>query len=162
MRTGKPQNRDEYVRREGSERFLRLAWRKGLGRLQRCFPSARVRLWCAKRMGVAAPLSASGKPPWLGLEVWLDDTFPELITLGEGSVIALRSSILCHDDASRTVAPVVVGKRAYIGVGAILLPGVVIGDDAVIGAGAVVTHDVPVGETWVGVPARPVSGGSAP
>lgn len=40
------------------------------------------------------------------------------------------------------VAPVI-GSKVFIGVGAILLPGVNIGDGAVIGAGAVVTKDVP-------------------
>jgi acetyltransferase-like isoleucine patch superfamily enzyme len=48
----------------------------------------------------------------------------------------------------------VVGKRAAIGAGAVILPGLTIGEDAMIGAGAVVTKDVPAGETWVGNPAR--------
>lgn len=42
------------------------------------------------------------------------------------------------------VAPII-GRRVFVGVGAILLPGVNIGDGAVIGAGAVVTGDVPPG-----------------
>lgn len=36
-----------------------------------------------------------------------------------------------------------VGKRASIGSGAVILPGVKIGDNAIIGAGAVVIRDVP-------------------
>ncbi len=47
-----------------------------------------------------------------------------------------------------------VGRRASIGAGAIICPGVKIGESALIGAGAVVTKDVPAGETWVGNPAR--------
>ncbi len=42
---------------------------------------------------------------------------------------------------------------AWLGAGAIVLPGVTIGRDAIVGAGAVVTRDVPPGETVVGVPA---------
>ncbi len=56
---------------------------------------------------------------------------------------------------------VYIGKRAFIGTGVAVINGtknnpIVIGDDVVIGAGACVTHSVPAGETWVGVPARPV------
>ncbi len=50
--------------------------------------------------------------------------------------------------------PVRIGHRAWIGSGAILLPGVTVGDDAVVGAGAVVTRDVPPGAVVAGNPAR--------
>lgn len=51
------------------------------------------------------------------------------------------------------VAPVI-GKHVFIGVGAIILPGVLIGDNAIIAAGALVAKDVPAGSMVVGVPAR--------
>ncbi len=49
-----------------------------------------------------------------------------------------------------------VGEAAYIGMNASVRQGVHIGADATVGMGSVVLHDVPPGETWVGVPARPV------
>lgn len=55
--------------------------------------------------------------------------------------------------------PVRIGRNAWIGGGAIVLPGITIGDDAVVGAGSVVTRDVPAGATVVGNPARVVSRG---
>lgn len=59
--------------------------------------------------------------------------------------------------------PVRIGRNAWIGGSAVILPGVTIGDDATIGAGAVVTRDVAPGATVAGNPARPISGrGRAP
>ena len=49
-----------------------------------------------------------------------------------------------------------VKKGASVGSNSTLLPGITIGEGAVVGAGSVVTSDVPPGETYVGVPARPI------
>jgi acetyltransferase-like isoleucine patch superfamily enzyme len=53
--------------------------------------------------------------------------------------------------------PVRVGDGAFVGIGAIVLPGVTIGENACVGAGAVVTKDVPPRSVAVGNPARIVS-----
>ncbi len=47
-----------------------------------------------------------------------------------------------------------VKKRASIGGGAVILPGLTIGEGAMVGAGAVVTKSVPAGAVVVGNPAR--------
>jgi maltose O-acetyltransferase len=52
--------------------------------------------------------------------------------------------------------PIVIGNNAWLGGGAIVLPGVSIGPNAVIGAGAVVPRDVPANAVAVGNPARVV------
>ena len=48
----------------------------------------------------------------------------------------------------------VVGRRASLGSGAVILGGVTIGDGALVGAGAVVTRDVEPSAVVVGNPAR--------
>jgi acetyltransferase-like isoleucine patch superfamily enzyme len=55
-------------------------------------------------------------------------------------------------------APVILGDRVWLGMGATVLKGVKIGDDSIVGAGAVVVTDVPDGVVAVGNPARVVAG----
>lgn len=50
--------------------------------------------------------------------------------------------------------PVRIGKDCWIGMGAVVLPGVTIGDRVVVGAGSVVTHDLPSNVLAVGNPCR--------
>jgi UDP-2-acetamido-3-amino-2,3-dideoxy-glucuronate N-acetyltransferase len=48
----------------------------------------------------------------------------------------------------------VVKRRASVGSGSVILPGVVIGEGALVGAGSVVTRDVHAGDVVAGCPAR--------
>lgn len=75
--------------------------------------------------------------------------------IGHNVVIATLNHPL--DPAHRAdviPAPVVIGKGAWIGSNATILPGVTIGDGAVVAAASVVTKDVPAGTVVVGSPAR--------
>jgi maltose O-acetyltransferase len=49
--------------------------------------------------------------------------------------------------------PIVIESNAWLGGGAIVLPGVTVGENAVVGAGAVVTKDVPANVVVAGNPA---------
>lgn len=53
-----------------------------------------------------------------------------------------------------TAASVIIGDYAWIGGGAIILPGVTIGEGAVIGAGSIVSKNVPPYSVAIGNPAR--------
>jgi acetyltransferase-like isoleucine patch superfamily enzyme len=50
--------------------------------------------------------------------------------------------------------PILIRRNAWIGAGAIILPGVTVGENAVIAAGAVVSKDVPDNAVVGGIPAR--------
>jgi acetyltransferase-like isoleucine patch superfamily enzyme len=50
--------------------------------------------------------------------------------------------------------PIRIGKDCWIGMNAVILPGVTLGDRVVVGAGAVVTHDFPDDVVIAGNPAK--------
>lgn len=53
-------------------------------------------------------------------------------------------------------APIIVGENAFIGVRALILPGVRVHEGGVVGGGAVVTKDVPPWTVVAGNPAAPI------
>ena len=53
-----------------------------------------------------------------------------------------------------TCKPVRICRKAWIGAGATILPGVTVGENAVVGAGSVVTRDVPPMTIVAGNPAK--------
>lgn len=81
------------------------------------------------------------------------------ITLEEGS-LAAQESYLCtgtHDLTDPAwpllTAPITLGRNAFVGARAFVLPGVTIGEQAVVGACSVVTRNVPPGIRVKGNPA---------
>ena len=81
------------------------------------------------------------------------------ITIDDGAQIAANVQLISnnHDLYERqiiTCKPVNIGKNAWIGAGATILPGVTIGDNAVVGAASVVTKDVPADTIVAGNPAK--------
>jgi UDP-2-acetamido-3-amino-2,3-dideoxy-glucuronate N-acetyltransferase len=83
------------------------------------------------------------------------------VSIGNNVTIAASCIISSHDGAYRQVyglpmkkEPVSIKDMAFIGNGAIILPGVEIGERAIVGAGAVVTKSVDAGVVVAGVPAR--------
>lgn len=119
--------------------------------LARHSPSLRLKNRLLRRIGVTVGDGVS----W-GLESTPDVFWPELLTVGDGAIIGYDVTLLCHEflqDEYRT-GPVVVGDRAMIGAGAIVLPGVEIGEGASVAANSLVVEDVPPGATVAGVPAE--------
>ena len=89
----------------------------------------------------------------------------DLLTIEDKVGIGPCVTILIHSDPfpsplqelyPKKTLPVHIKTGAWIGAGAIILPGVTIGDFSVIAAGAVVTKDVPPYTMVAGVPAKVV------
>jgi len=83
------------------------------------------------------------------------------IVIGDGTLIGHGCTLTTIDhgmDPDRRgdmiPAPVVLGRKVWLGAGVTVVPGATIGDGAVVGAGAVVTKDVPANAIVAGVPAK--------
>ena len=101
-----------------------------------------------------------GRNVAVGLEATLDIFYPQLIEIGDDTIVGYNTTILCHEflvDEYRT-GPVRIGRRVTIGANCTILPGVTIADGAVVSAHSLVNSDVSgfVG----GVPARALGKGA--
>jgi sugar O-acyltransferase (sialic acid O-acetyltransferase NeuD family) len=144
-----------------------------------CVGSGAVRADIVRRLG------SLGLPPGrFATIVHPSVTVPEGCMVGEGSillanvvmtaavslgrhVVVMPGVTFTHGDVADDYATfgagvslggsVVVGRAAYLGMNCSVRQRTRVGARAVIGMGAAVVSDVPEGQTWVGVPARPLS-----
>ncbi len=121
--------------------------------------NARVRL--ARRLGVR--IGSNCELYYCNLS-----TEPYLISIGNNCKITYGVTFMTHDGAKWVLeqnadfegskfGPIIIRDNSFIGVNAIIMPGVVIGPSSVVGAGAVVTKDVPPNTVYAGNPARFIS-----
>lgn len=97
-----------------------------------------------------------GRHVSVGLMAMVDIFFPEMISIGNNTVIGYNCTILCHEfliDEYR-LGPVQIGSNVMIGANTTILPGVKIGDGAVVSACSLVNRDIPAHTMVGGVPAR--------
>ncbi|KQO62788.1 acyltransferase [Curtobacterium sp. Leaf261] len=114
-----------------------------------------------------------GEALWLSSRAYYDPGPDCLLTIEDGVVVSNDVRLLTHDFSMTNVARelsalaedeslhmrsrIVLRRNAFVGMGAIVLPGVTIGRGSVVGAGSVVTKDVPDGVVVAGNPARAVT-----
>lgn len=90
----------------------------------------------------------------------IDVLIPNAVEVGKNLISATGSWILAHDSSlinhidKVAVKKTIVGDNVFIGLNAIIMPGVKVGDGAIIGAGAIVTRDVQSYTVVGGNPAR--------
>jgi len=103
-----------------------------------------------------------GKNFYRGSFVFIDPTFPFLISIGDNVTIAIRTVILSHDASTIKVCSegigklgkVQIGNNVFIGANSTILPNTIIGDNSIIGAGSVVSGIIPEHVVACGNPAR--------
>jgi serine acetyltransferase len=118
--------------------------------LSRLLPGAMsLRVWLNRWRGVNI-----GNDVWIGYDVIIETSSPQLVTIGDGVSIGMRVTIIAHFHEQQGVT---IEKDAFIGPAAVILPGVRIGQGAMVTAGSVVTHSVSPMTVVQGNPAKPVA-----
>ena len=111
-------------------------WRRFLHVIARLSPGAEsFRVWLHRARGV----KIYGKV-FIGANVYIDDEYPERVTLHENTVLGVSVIIIAH---MRGVGRVEIGPDAFVGPGSVIMPDVTIGEGAVVAAGSVVNRNVP-------------------
>ncbi|MFC0211875.1 acyltransferase [Paenibacillus chartarius] len=124
--------------------------------LARYCPVLPVKNWIYRRvLGMQV-----GRESAFALMVMVDVFFPQLIRVGDNSIIGYNTTILAHEYLVKEyrLGEVRIGSNVMIGANCTILPGVTIGDGAIVGAGSVVHKDVAPGTFVAGNPMRVIRG----
>jgi acetyltransferase-like isoleucine patch superfamily enzyme len=138
---------------------------KTLGRIWRVLawhlPMYQMRVVMFRACGVRI-----GRGVYIGNLVYLDGEYPEYIEIEDEVAIAPGAIVVAHSAGSPFQArtgvfheppkKVLLKRGAWVGVGAIILPGVTVGEGAIVAAGSVVNQNVANYTIVAGNPARPV------
>ncbi|MEZ4860974.1 MAG: acyltransferase [Caldilineaceae bacterium] len=115
--------------------------------------SLAVKRWLYRTIGMQV-----GQHVSFAWHVTPDLFFPELICVGDNSIIGYNTTILAHEYLLHEwrTGPVQIGRNVIIGANCTILPGVIIGDGATVGAMSLVNKDVPPGAKVGGIPIQPL------
>ena len=130
-----------------------------LMRVAKAIFSYKIRIKIYKHLGMKV-----GKDTYIGpgLKI-IDETLTNLVALGNRVTIAPHTTLVVSSSPNnsklkyiyqRKIGKITIEDDAWIGTGAIILPGVTIKKMSIVGAGAVVTRDVPPFTVVGGVPAK--------
>jgi acetyltransferase-like isoleucine patch superfamily enzyme len=128
--------------------------------IARYCPSLPIKNWIYRRvLGMKV-----GDQSAVALMVMMDVFFPELIEIGDNTIVGYNTTILAHEYLIKEyrLGKVKIGSHVMIGANTTILPGVVIGDHAVIGAGSVVHKNVEPYSFVAGNPLQVIRQGKTP
>jgi hypothetical protein len=110
-------------------------------------PKLKLLRWCGARVG---------RNVFISTDVWIDPTFPQLLTIEDDVMVGVGVKIALHEFRPREfrAGRVIIRKGAVVGGFALIGHGVEIGEGAVVAGGAAVGRDVPPGKLAIGNPAR--------
>ncbi len=84
----------------------------------------------------------------------LDKTNPKGIHIGEETYISSGVYVLSHDFIIGEHVDTSIGKRCFIGLNVIIMPGVTIGDEVFVAAGSIVSKNIKSNSLVSGNPAK--------
>lgn len=143
--------------------------KKFLKLIAKHIPGNGIRVWLYRRCGYDI-----GKEVYIGEDLIVVDELEGTSTklcIGDRASISPRVTFVLHSAPNLSrIRPhvnekrgwIIVGKDAWIGTGAVLLPDMEIGEGAVVGANSVVTRSVPAYSIVAGAPARHIKEVSVP
>lgn len=112
-------------------------------------PSLAVKRWIFRMLGMKL-----GRNVTIASGVTLDYFFPELIDIGDNTIVGMDAMVLTHEflhDRWRN-GKVTIGRNVLIGAKSTVLAGVTVGDGAKVSAMSLVHKSVPAGAFVRGVP----------
>ena len=114
-------------------------------------PFNRLKIALLRRAGARV-----GRDVFISTDVWIDPTFPQLLTIEDRVMIGVGVKIGLHEFGPDEFCAgrVVLRRGAILGGFALLRYGVEVGEGAVVAPAAAVARDVPAGCMAVGNPAR--------
>ncbi len=142
--------------------MMRRLWRKVSKMLGAALPGNALRRFLLRRAGYRI-----GKDVYVGEGFLVVDELgkPGQVIIGDRVAIAARVTVVTvsHPNHSRLRelvgvqrGPVIIDDDAWIGAGAIILPGVTVGKKAIVGAGSIVKDDVAENAVVAGNPAKKI------
>jgi acetyltransferase-like isoleucine patch superfamily enzyme len=120
--------------------LLRRSLNRILGKLARALPgSTSLRPLLHRFRGVQIKGTI-----FIGDDVYLENEYPECVTIEDGAQICLRTTIIAH---TRGTGRIILQKNVFVGACCTIIAPegatLTIGEGSVVGAGAVISSDVP-------------------
>ena len=126
----------------------------------RIMPNCKLRIQILRKAGYII-----GKNVYLPSDLLISDLINRRCNLILGDRVSIGPRVTLITDSSPNFSRllkkypinsgnIIINNDAWIGAGAIILPGVTIGEFSIIGSGAVVTRDIPPFSIATGIPAK--------